>query len=323
MLESIMIIDAYNMFIKNYVVDPSLSPQGFPIGGTKGFLKSLQKLLKDLKPSFCSIVWDGQGGSKRKRQSYKNYKEGRKPLQLNRNVDQDLSQDELLENRVYQFKKIIEYLNLMPVSQLMIDDVEADDVIGHMCSIPELKDKKKVIVSSDKDFFQLCDENTVVYRTTQNEVVNREFLLNVFNIHPNNFALARSIVGDTSDNIQGIKGAGLKVVAKRFPFLKEEKIYTIDEVISFATQKEGKIKIYNEVKNNKELIETNYKLSQLYSPSISYQNAQVIKSSIIEFKPEFNRTKIHLEMIRDGFVDYKWDFMFMYFRNIVDTHLKS
>ena len=64
MSEKILIIDAMNLFIRNYVMDPSLSASGTPIGGTKGFLKSLQKLTREMKPDMIISVWDGGGGSK-------------------------------------------------------------------------------------------------------------------------------------------------------------------------------------------------------------------------------------------------------------------
>lgn len=64
MSEKILIIDAMNMFIRNYVMNPSLAADGSPIGGTKGFLMSLQKMTRDIQPEKIVVVWDGGGGSK-------------------------------------------------------------------------------------------------------------------------------------------------------------------------------------------------------------------------------------------------------------------
>ena len=63
MKDRIMIIDAQNQFLRSYIVDPSLSSNGQPIGGSKGFLKILNKLTRTIKPSAIVVVWDGEGGS--------------------------------------------------------------------------------------------------------------------------------------------------------------------------------------------------------------------------------------------------------------------
>ena len=82
----ILIIDALNMYFRAYIVDPSLSTNGQPIGGLKGFLKILQKLVRDTKPDQIVIAWDGAGGSQKRISIDKGYKEGRKPIRLNREI---------------------------------------------------------------------------------------------------------------------------------------------------------------------------------------------------------------------------------------------
>ena len=77
----------------------------------------------------------------------------------------------------------------------------------------------------------------------QNEVLNKKRIVEKFGIHPTNFALARAIVGDKSDNLDGIKGVGLPTIAKRLPFLAEEKTYSIDEVTSFCENSNSTLKV--------------------------------------------------------------------------------
>ena len=124
MSNKILIIDAMNTFIRNYVMNPSLAADGSPIGGTKGFLMSLQKMTRDIQPDNVIVVWDGGGGSKKRQALAKQYKEGRKPLKLNRAYDGMAGLEES-QNRYDQMRKTIEYLNEMPVIQLMIEDIEA------------------------------------------------------------------------------------------------------------------------------------------------------------------------------------------------------
>ena len=81
----VMLIDALNMFLRAYIVDPSLSNNGDPIGGLKGSIKIIQKMVKLISPSQIVMVWDGPNGSRKRKQINSNYKEGRAPIRLNRN----------------------------------------------------------------------------------------------------------------------------------------------------------------------------------------------------------------------------------------------
>ena len=93
MPQRLVVIDALNAYFRAYIVNPSLSRNGQPIGGYKGFLNILQKLCRELKPDEIVIAWDGAGGSQKRKQINKNYKEGRTPLRLNRSV-RTLTEDE-------------------------------------------------------------------------------------------------------------------------------------------------------------------------------------------------------------------------------------
>ena len=311
-----MIIDALNQFLRGYIVNPSLSLNGDPIGGTAGFLKILQKLCRDIKPDKIVICWDGKGGSRKRKLVNKNYKEGRKPLRLNRDI-KNLTEKEELQNKIWQQLRLIEYLNNFPVTQLVFDEVEADDVISLVAQLPDFKGWQKVIVSSDKDFFQLLDNETVILRPTQNEVLNKHAIVEKFGIHPTNFALARAIVGDKSDNLEGVKGVGLPTVANRLPFLSEEKTYTIQEVKEFCESSNSTLKAYTSIVENQKVIEENYKLMQLYSPSISVQNKQKIKYTIRDTELTFDKTSTDGMMLEDGISKTSWLDLYTTFKRIV------
>ena len=90
---------------------------------------------------------------------------------------------------------------------------------------------QKIIVSNDKDFMQICDEETVLWRPVKDEILNTKRIVEQTGVHPTNMALARAIIGDSSDNLPGIKGAGFKTVAKRLGFLSESKTHTIYSII--------------------------------------------------------------------------------------------
>ena len=104
MKKRLLIIDALNAYFRAYIVDPSLSLNGQPIGGLKGFLKIIQKLVRETKPDEVIICWDGEGGSKKRKSTDKNYKAGRKPIRLNRDI-RNLTENEEIENKVWQMTR--------------------------------------------------------------------------------------------------------------------------------------------------------------------------------------------------------------------------
>ena len=316
MTKRVMILDGLNAFYRAYIVNPSLSSNGQPIGGLIGFLKILQKLCKQIKPDHIVVAWDGAGGSKRRRATNKNYKEGRKPIRLNRSI-RNMSENEEMQNKMWQHMRLFEYINFMPVSQILIDNLEADDVIAHINNLSYFDEWQKIIVSSDKDFIQLCVNDTVLYRPIQDEILNSKRVVEQYGIHPNNFALARAVCGDKSDNLDGVGGVGLKTIAKRFPFLAEEKSHEIDTVVEYCAETENKLKVHENIVSRRSLIGENYKLMQLYFPSMSPQAKQKIKNSVEDLDFSLNKTAIRSRMVEDGFVAYDWSILYQTFQRII------
>jgi len=106
-MKRVLIIDALNAYLRAYIVDPSLSAHGQPIGGIKGFIKILQKLVRETQPDEIAVIWDGPNGSAKRKIMDKNYKSGRKPLRLNRAFN-NLSEDEVHENKTWQQVRVME-----------------------------------------------------------------------------------------------------------------------------------------------------------------------------------------------------------------------
>jgi DNA polymerase-1 len=317
--KTVIVLDMNNLFLRSYIMDPTISLNGPPIGGIRGFFRSLQKICRELNPTKIVACWDGEGGSQKRRKITKEYKEGRKPLRLNRSV-QALTSQQVQENQVWQNIRVMEYLNETPIIQLGFPGVEADDVISKVVQSNNLSDYKKIIVSADKDFWQLITDDTVVYRPIGSEMKTKEVILEEFGIHPNNFVLARAIDGDKSDNLPGIPGAGLKTIAKRFPFLKEEKDFSISELLDYSSKmlNETKLKFYPLVIQNQKLILKNYRLMQLKTPMLSAQAAIAVRRTLAEAEYIFNRTAFRAHMMKDGFDMGKNGFseLFAFFHNI-------
>ena len=304
-MKRVMIVDALNAYYRAFIVNPSLSTHGQPIGGLKGFLGILQKLCRDIKPDTVMIIWDGPGGSRKRREQNKNYKEGRKPIRVNRQTD--LTQEQQQANMAWQQLRLMEYLNELPVVQLRFDEVEADDVIAYATQVEQFKGWQKVIVSSDKDFIQLCTDETVLFRPIQKKVHNKINVVEDFDIHPRNFAAARAMAGDPSDNLKGVPGVGLKSISKNFNFLREDKDVTLQEIFDCCLQTESKAKFFTNVLTYRDVIIENYKLMQLYSPALSLQCRDKVQYTLENFEYDYNKTEIIRMMNQDGFGVFNWD----------------
>ena len=305
-MKRVLIIDALNAYLRAYIVDPSLSRHGQPIGGLKGFIKILQKLTRITKPDAIVVVWDGPNGSKKRKTMDKNYKAGRKPIRLNRSVH-NLTDDEELQNKVWQQTRTMEYLNKMPIIQTMLPEIEADDVIAYLTQMKPYEGWQKIIVSNDKDFMQLCDGETVLWRPIKDELLNAKRIVEQVGVHPANMALARAIIGDPSDNLPGVKGAGFATVAKRLGFLASEESHTIDKVIDFCSKSESTLKFFTSVVEQQKTIEHNYKMMQLYSPQMSIQAKDFVRNAVTNFECDFNNTAIIGMMREDGFGELNWE----------------
>jgi DNA polymerase-1 len=305
-MKRVLVIDALNMFLRAFIVDPSLSNHGQPIGGIKGSMKILQKLVRITKPNEIVICWDGPNGSQKRKTLDSNYKEGRKPLRLNRAVH-NLTENEELQNKLWQQMRTIEYFNQMPIIQLVLERVEADDIISYVCNSQHYDGWQKVIVSNDKDFLQLCDEETVVYRPTTDKIETKKTVIESMGVHPTNMALARAMDGDASDNLPGVPRVGMKTIATKLPFMGEERTVTIDELVEYCENIDSKLKVYKNIQESKSLIEHNYKMMQLYAPLISVQGKQTIDYSLENFECDFNKTELLKLMMEDGFGELNWE----------------
>ncbi len=291
-MSRVMLIDATNNFVRNYVVVPTLSLNGEPIGAVEGFLKSLRSFIEKCKPDKVVVIWDGPGGSKKRRAVVKEYKEGRKPYRLNRNYDFEHVNE--ADNKIFQRVRLDDYLQDLPVIQVMIEDIEADDSIAYISN--HLKDDQKIIVSTDKDFLQLLDKNTIIYHPIKKVFVTSKECKRVYNVYPQNFAIVRAIVGDKSDNLKGVKSVGMKNVLKYFPFLTEERTVELDEIFKYAEANDEK---YKKFLDAREVIINNHQLMQLRNTIISFQNIHKIKEAL-ETKPSLLMHSFRVKLLKDG-----------------------
>lgn len=278
----VLIIDGLNTWIRIFASVPTISENGEHIGGILGFLRSIASNIRDFNPTRCVLVFDGRGGSLRRKKIYPEYKNNRTHKHsLRRDLfsDPELEQQEMRR----QLLRILNYLTNLPVQILGVDNIEADDVIAHLTKqYFEPKGSKVRIVSTDRDFLQLINGQIEVYSPVKKKLYQTEDILESFGLIPDNYLLYRMIDGDTSDNIPGINGIGLKTLLKEFPELGTE-VVTKEQLFQKCESKlnEKKVKkIFQLIAENEHILDRNYRLMQLNDTDISLDSKLRIQSLI-------------------------------------------
>lgn len=261
--DRILLVDGLNTFIRCWSANPMMNEDGLHTGGVAGTLKSIGYAIKLINPTRCIVVFDGDGGSQKRRKIYPQYKMHRKTsVRLNRTYEELSDMESEEANKTKQLVRLAEYLQVLPVNMLIADGIEADDSIAYLAN-EYFKDSLISIMSSDKDFLQLVNERVKVWSPTKKIMFGPAEVLREYGIHPSNFAIFRALDGDVSDNIDGIRGAGVKTILKFFPFMAESTPKTVQDVVNYAEQCRGKIKLYDKVIDGASILERNYKLMQL------------------------------------------------------------
>jgi len=284
--DHVLIIDGLNNFIRTWAASPATNSDGQHIGGIVGFLQTIGLAIRTLGPTRVIITFDGKGGSARRKKLYPEYKAGRKPLKRPNRVEGMTDEGEA-ENMRRQFRRLIEYLDCLPVGVITIENIEADDTIAYI-SKQILKDSKVTIMSTDKDFYQIINDRISVWSPTKKVLYDRKKLEEEFEILAENFVYYRIIDGDKSDNISGIRGLGLKTIRKKFPFLENKVIADIDNFLNVTKLHE-----------HKEVLERNYKLMQLHNVDIPGNAKLQIIDQVRDGSSRLVKYKIHKMFLED------------------------
>ena len=287
--ERILMIDGLNLFFRNFAILNMVNPDGVHIGGLGGFFRSLGAMIRQMQPTQVYVVFDGAGSSNNRKNLLPEYKSGR-DLQRITNWDAFDDKDDEDDAKIDQMVRIIQYLKTLPVKVVTLDKVEADDIIAYLSDvIPQKKEDKVFIVSSDKDFLQLINENVIVYRPMEKEYYTIDTVVEKFKMSPTNFILYKTLMGDNSDKVAGIKGLGPKKLYKLFPELSKRDL-TLDDIYLICESRYKENVIYARILQNFSSIETNFKIMDLSKPMIDKNDEKyldsVVKSKDILYLPD-------------------------------------
>tara|TARA_B100001094_G_scaffold331915_1_gene401902 strand:+ start:1618 stop:2565 length:948 start_codon:yes stop_codon:yes gene_type:complete len=272
-----LVIDGLNVFYRHWAANPSMDANGEHVGGIVGFLKGIQLLCERYRPSEVIVAWEG-GGSQRRRSIDSSYKNGRRPVKLNRFYEEI---PDTVENRNSQVAQLVSLLRKAGVSQVYVADCEADDIIAYMVNVP-LKNDQCVIVSTDKDFYQLIDDRVRVWSPGSKKEWSTESVLENFAIHPENFCLARCFVGDASDGLKGAPGVGFKSLSKRFPAFANVDNLAVDDIVTECRKlkEQSRLKLYDSIIEHENQIRKNWKLMYLGHGKLAAYQIEKISASV-------------------------------------------
>ena len=252
------------------------------------------------------VFWDGIGNSSVRREIYPKYK-------LNRRQTMNEYQHESYR---YQKERVKQYLEECFIRQIRVDNNEADDLIAYYCLIGT--DEQKVILSADQDLIQLVSPTTSIYSPIKKFFIRNGEKINMLGqqIPHENVRTIKVIMGDKSDNIDGISLMGDKTFLKFFPEV-------VDRVVNVSDILERGQQLLEEHKSNKalmnltkgitkdgelglEFFERNKKIVDLLNPLISDEGKEMVELYYREtLDPEGRGSKNLIRMMtEDGFFKY-------------------
>ena len=200
-MKKIILVDGNNLLFRSYYAtaytgNMMKNSKGFPTNGLYGFINMMNRIIKEEEPQYILVAFDK--GKTFRHDKYEVYKAGRQAMP-----------DELK----LQFPVAKELLGVMGIKYFEIDNYEADDIIGTMSKIVDEEDEFiATIVSSDKDLLQLISDEVTVKLLKSNDhiMMTPEVFRETYKVDPIRMIDLKALMGDSSDNIPGVKGIGEK-----------------------------------------------------------------------------------------------------------------
>ena len=311
MTPRVLYIDGFNLFLANFHANRELNENGEPIGGLIGSLRQMKNLVYKLSPHKVVIVFDGPSAGLRRRSIFKEYKGKRPPKARDFMINLGDKQEKDLVcagDEKDQLVAFFEVLKLLPVNLLIIPYYEADDVIAYL--VKKNKDYHNTIVSNDKDYLQLVEDNTDVYQFSKNRLVTKDNLQELYGVRRENFLFFRTIVGDPSDELKGIGGIGEKSVLKYFPAINEE---VFEDFSTFWNRvedlEESKGKTITKLKEGRSRSFLMYRLMRLDETTLNQRAIEGIQAQVNEqYTKPFSKFHLKTYCIKNHLNLYIQDF---------------
>lgn len=207
--KTVFIVDASSFLYRAYYgLKPLHTPQGVPVQAVYSFCRMLKQLIDRFDPHYLVLAWDSRGKTER-HEWYPAYKATRQA------APSDLGD---------QKNKIMHFADLIGVRQLAREGVEADDLMYSLATELAEQAMLSVLITSDKDMGQVLSQNTCIFDPFKDQIVDVQSFEQTMGFLPSKLSFYFGLLGDTSDNIPGVKGIGKKGAAdlvKQFASMNE------------------------------------------------------------------------------------------------------
>ena len=189
----ILLIDFNNLVFCSHYTNPQLNKYGENIGTVKNFFYKLRSLKSMFEPSYIVFASDLSRAKTFRRKLFSKYKAQRKPM------DPDIGR---------QMEIISKLISLCGFPIYNSPEYEADDIIGMISKFGEENNYQVIIISSDRDLYQLLSDNIFVMSPKSNQLLDKNWLYNNYHLTPTQWIDIKILQGDRSDNIPGVPGIG-------------------------------------------------------------------------------------------------------------------
>ena len=186
-----------------------------------------------------------------------------------------------MEALIGQLLRVQDYLECLPLTQIGLEKLEADDIIAHIAKQASKSNVKKcTIVSSDKDFLQLIDDTVEVYAPIKKKTFTKDNALEEIKVLPENYNIVKALLGDHSDNLTGVKGLGIKTI------LSEWKSFTYDPLASLQDiwdhcetqmEEEKPKKIFAKILHSWDKVMNNFEIMDLHRDTLDQKEQAFLK----------------------------------------------
>lgn len=244
-MEKVCLIDGSGYIFRAFFASPMMTnPEGLPVNAVYGFLNMFLSLTKNIECDYCLVLFDA------KRQNFRN----------EIFADYKATRPELPAELKPQFDLIHETVEALNLHWLQMEGYEADDLIATYTNIALNEGKEVTIVSADKDLMQLIRPGVTFYDSMKNKFFTPEDVKEKFGVYPERVTDVQALAGDSTDNIPGVPGIGIKTAAELV-----NQFGSLEEVLNHAA----------EIKQNKrrELI-------------INHKEDALISQKLVTLKPD-------------------------------------
>ena len=244
----LVLVDGSSYLYRAFHAFPPLTNSaGEPTGAMYGVLNMLKSLISQVQPSHIAVVFDAKGKTFRD-EMFEQYKSHRPPMP-----------DDLRK----QIQPLHDIIRALGIPLLVIEGVEADDVIGTLAVAASKANKKVLISTGDKDMAQLVDDNIMLINTMNNTLLDREAVIEKYGIPPELIIDYLALMGDSADNIPGVAGVGEKTALGLLQGIGSmAEIYAnLDKVAELPIR--GAKKLGDKLLAEKEMADLSYRLATI------------------------------------------------------------